>query len=505
MTGKYSRPAANGPANNGAAVRAERAEPSSRFTPRVITVILIILFVFLGWTFYWLLYAEQQSLFAARREVLAEQVHTALSVCRRFNAEVEEGRLRRDVGIEQARQMLAAMRYGQLSDGVFIVLDTQGTLVAHPLRTDLVGENLLELADGRGQAFVAEMIEQSRHQPGVFLTYQWRWLDGAVDVPDQLAYVALYEPWNWLIVTDKSTADINERIMSDLARQVGLLFMLTLVLAGVLSATLRRLVLHGVDRLIGVARRLAAGDLSARAAVNPMDEMNALAAATNQMAEGIQERDEQVRLTQRTAVYALAKLAEARDNETGGHLLRVREYAGVLAHALRKQPGWESLIDRQFIADLYDASLLHDVGKVAIPDSILLKPDILDEGEMAIMMSHTLVGANTIRAARKRMQARSTFLVMAEQIARSHHERWDGRGYVEGLKGDQIPPVARIFSVADVYDALTTVRPYKPAYSHEQAIEMMREERGQRFDPQVFDAFLGVAGKFNDIRIQFAD
>jgi len=175
VTGKYSRPAANGPANNGAAVRAERAEPSSRFTPRVITVILIILFVFLGWTFYWLLYAEQQSLFAARREVLAEQVHTALSVCRRFNAEVEEGRLRRDVGIEQARQMLAAMRYGQLSDGVFIVLDTQGTLVAHPLRTDLVGENLLELADGRGQAFVAEMIEQSRHQPGVFLTYQWRW------------------------------------------------------------------------------------------------------------------------------------------------------------------------------------------------------------------------------------------------------------------------------------------------------------------------------------------
>lgn len=493
------------PVASRASRRAAGAAVGSRFTPRVITVILIILFVFLGWTFYWLLYAEQQSLFAARREVLAEQVRTALSVCRQYAADVEAGVLTRDAAIEQAREMLAAMRYGPLSDGVFIVLDTQGTLVAHPLRQDLVGEDLLELADGGGQEFVAQMIEQSRHQPGVFLTYKWRWLDGAVDVPEQLAYVAAYEPWSWLIVTEMSTADINERIMSELARQVALLLMLTLVLAGVLSVTLRRLVLHGVDRLIGVARRLAAGDLSARAEVSPMDEMSALAEATNQMADGIQKRDEQVRLTQRTAVYALAKLAEARDNETGGHLLRVREYSLLLAHALRKTEGWGELIDSQFIADLYDATMLHDVGKVAIPDSILHKPDTLDEGEMAIMMSHTLVGANTIRAARQRMQARSTFLVMAEQIARSHHERWDGKGYVECLQGDQIPAVARIFTVADVYDALTTVRPYKPAYGHEQTVEMMREDRAKRFDPQVFDAFLGIAAKFNDIRIQFAD
>src|SRR5690606_35547630 len=160
-------------------------------------------------------------------------------------------------------------------------------------------------------------------------------------------------------------------------------------------------------------------------------------------------------------VFALAKLAEARDNETGGHLLRVREYATLLATKLSGREGWKEIIDEQFIRDIYDAVRLHDIGKVGIPDVILLKARSLNDHERAIMMSHTLIGANTIRAARQQMQVESGFLTMAEEIARSHHERWDGQGYVEMLKGRDIPAAARIFSVADVYDALTTSRPYK--------------------------------------------
>jgi len=481
------------------------AEVQSGFTPRVIAVTLIVLFVFLGWMFYWMLYAEQQALLEARRTGLAEEVQLAISVCRRYYLRVESGEYSRDEAMDQARSTLLDLRYGQLSEGYFYIVDRRGTMVGHPFRPDLTGQDLLSLTDKTGVAFVNKLIGGSLQGPGRYETYQYNWLDSATEVPEQLAYAAGFEPWDWFIVTEVQIADINAQIVGDLSRQVALLLMLTVVLAGVLSATLRRLVLQGVDRLIKVAHALAAGNMSARAVVSPTDEISSLAKAINQMAEGIQARDERLRLTQRAAVYALAKLAEARDRETGGHLLRVREYATALALELSKHVGWREIIDNGFITDLYDASLLHDVGKVAVPDSILLKPDVLDEGEMAIMMSHTLVGANTIRAARERMKAESSFLVMAEQIARSHHERWNGEGYVEGLAGTAIPPAARIFSVADVYDALTTQRPYKRAYTHQQAVGLMREDRGKRFDPEVFDAFLAVADRFDEIRAEFAD
>lgn len=480
-------------------------EVRSSFTPRVIAVTLIILFVFLGWMFYWLLYAERQALLEARRTSLAEQVRVAVSICRRYHNRSEAGEYLRRDAMELASSMLLELRFGPLSEGYFYIFDRSGTLVGHPFRPELAGTNLRGLVDGTGRAFINQLISGNMQGPGKYVTYRYNWLDGTTEAQEQLAYAAGFEPWDWFIVTEVQTADINAQIIGDLTRQAGLLLMLTVVLAGVLSATLRRLVLQGVDRLIKVARELATGNMGARAVVSPTDEVSSLAKAINQMAEGIQARDDRLRLAQRASLFALAKLAEARDRETGGHLLRVREYATTLAHELGKHPEWQAIIDNGFIADIYDASMLHDVGKVAVPDSILLKPDVLDEGEMAIMMSHTLVGANTIRTARERMKAESSFLVMAEQIARSHHERWNGEGYVEGLSGSDIPPAARIFSVVDVYDALTTERPYKRAYSHAQAVSLMREDRGKRFDPVVFDAFLAVAGRFNEIRAEFAD
>ena len=491
--------------NRKLARRIKQERPPSGLAPRVIAVTLLILVVFLGWTFYGMLAIERQVLFSMRQQMLNEQVNLALSVCEQFNAKVEAGTITRDDAIEHARRVIRDLRYGEGRNGYFYILDTQENMVLHPQRPDLEGASVRDLMDGNGTRFVEELTRNSLTSPADVVHYRYRWEDGSTDVDERIALVGSFEPWNWLVVTDMTVRDIYRQINAGLIRQAGILLMLTLVLAAVLSTTLKRLVLQGVDTLINAARKLAAGDLSHRIKVSPADELGDLAKAINQMAEGLQARSEELRLTQRTAMFALAKLAEARDNETGGHLLRVREYATTLAHGLRGYPGWQEIVDGGFIADIYDASLLHDIGKVAVPDYVLLKPDTLDEGERAIMMSHTLVGANTIRAARQLMKAESSFLTMAEEIARSHHERWDGGGYVECLKGEAIPPAARIFSVADVYDALTSERPYKQAYSHEQAIDIMQEDRGRQFDPVVFDAFCAVSDKFDRIRADFAD
>jgi response regulator RpfG family c-di-GMP phosphodiesterase len=335
-----------------------------------------------------------------------------------------------------------------------------------------------------------------------------RWLPegGAGAAPQRLVYAEQFSPWNWLIVGEMSTVDIAAFIRRELTGQIPILILLTLMLSVVLITTLRRLVLSDIDGLIAVATELQGGQLSARAQVRPSEDLGRLASAFNTMASGIQDRDEEIQSAQRATVYALAKLADSRDSETGGHLLRVREYSRILAEQLRKSSQyWSDIIDDQFVSDLSDAVMLHDIGKVGIPDYILLKPETLSEAEMAIMMSHTLIGANTIRAAQERMRSHSSFLALAEEITRSHHERWDGSGYLERLAGDDIPPAARIFTVADVYDALTSERSYKKAFTHQEAIEQMRRDSGRRFDPSVFDAFLSVEHEFDRIRREFED
>jgi len=484
---------------------APQAGGSSGLTPRAIAVLLIILFIFLGWTFFWLLYAERQSLIGLREAGLADEISLALSVCQRIAEDSQARGLSVAEAQFQALETLRRLRYGPMHQGYFYVLSTSGELLAHPLRPDLEGTDAAHLTDERGSRFIGEIVRMAGAGVTGSTRYYWQWAGEPARPPARLAQFGTFLPWAWVIVSDVSIADIDEQIAHDLTMQVAVLVILVATLAFVLSVTLRRLVLSGVDRLTSLARRLQAGDLSARAVTGPMDELGPLATAINLMAEGIEQRDQQIRRAQRAAVFALAKLAEARDNETGGHLLRVREYSVALAEVLRGKPGFADQIDDQFVDDLYDATMLHDIGKVATPDRILLKPDVLDEGEMAVMMSHTLTGANTIRAARRQLNVESGFLVMAEQIARSHHERWDGTGYVERLAAGAIPLAARIFTIADVYDALTTARPYKLAFAHEQALATMQEDRGRRFDPGVYDAFIEVADTFDHIRREFAD
>jgi putative two-component system response regulator len=192
---------------------------------------------------------------------------------------------------------------------------------------------------------------------------------------------------------------------------------------------------------------------------------------------------------QQAIVAGLATLAENRDAHTGCHLERVANYAVIIAEDLRQRASFDHQVDAEFVSDLKAAMPLHDIGKVGIPDAILFKQGPLTEAERRDMQRHTTIGADAIRSVMERAPS-VNFLTLARQIAHYHHERFDGRGYPTGLAGEHIPLVARIASVADVYDALRTERSYKAAMSHEQAVGIIRQGRGTQFDPLVVDAFL---------------
>lgn len=203
-------------------------------------------------------------------------------------------------------------------------------------------------------------------------------------------------------------------------------------------------------------------------------------------------------------IFAMAKLAETRDNDTGKHLERVQNYCRVLAEAMSLNPRYSQTINREFIRLLQQTVPLHDIGKVGIPDAVLLKPGKLTPDEFEIIKTHTVIGGQTLQAALDRTP-NANFLRMARDIALSHHEKWDGSGYPLGIAGMDIPLSGRLVAVADVYDALTTKRVYKDAFSHEKAFEIIVDDRGRHFDPDVVDAFLLVADDFNNIRRRMSE
>ena len=202
--------------------------------------------------------------------------------------------------------------------------------------------------------------------------------------------------------------------------------------------------------------------------------------------------------TRDLAIFALAKLAESRDPETGGHLERIRQYCHVLAKHLQESALGNPPISGEFVRMLYLTSPLHDIGKVGIPDSVLLKPDRLSDEEFRIMKTHSSIGADTLDAAIREFP-NTQFLRMARDIAATHHERFDGTGYPAGLAGADIPLAGRIVALADVYDALTSKRVYKRAFPHDVARSIIVQESGTHFDPVLVEAFLATEGEFVDI------
>jgi putative two-component system response regulator len=219
----------------------------------------------------------------------------------------------------------------------------------------------------------------------------------------------------------------------------------------------------------------------------------------------VQKRTREVQVVQDVTIMAMASLAETRDNETGYHIRRTQNYVRALAGKLRDHSRFRSQLDDETIELLYKSAPLHDIGKVGIPDAILLKPGKLTPEEFEVMKTHTTLGRDAILAAERLINAPSTFLRLAREIAHYHQEKWDGSGYPEKLAGEAIPVSARLMAVADVYDALISRRVYKPPFPHDEAVQIIRAGRDQHFDPDMVDAFVAVQGEFKAIAERYAD
>ena len=217
------------------------------------------------------------------------------------------------------------------------------------------------------------------------------------------------------------------------------------------------------------------------------------------LAQDLVESHENILNARLAIILGLAKLAEYRDKETGLHLERIREYVLLIANELKKFPKYKYYINDEYIDDLYYSSILHDIGKVGIPDQILLKPGKLTTEEFEIIKQHSIIGGGAINVIESKINDKS-YLALGKEIAYYHHEKWNGTGYPRGLKGEEIPLSARIVAIADVYDALVSKRIYKDEFSHETAVEIINKERGIHFDPDIVDAFNNIKDQFYDIR-----
>jgi len=216
----------------------------------------------------------------------------------------------------------------------------------------------------------------------------------------------------------------------------------------------------------------------------------------------ILDGNRELQRTQDTAIRTLARLAEYRDAETGSHLMRICEYTRLLAIQVHQKGPYAFQITRKYCDEISTSSMLHDIGKVHISDSILLKRGTLDPGERETMKKHTIYGYEVLHKADRELGQQS-FLTLAASIALSHHEHFDGTGYPYGQAGDQIHLSARISAIADVYDALTSARPYKEAWEHERAVEEIVAQRGSQFDPVLIDIFQDIHESFANVRRMF--
>lgn len=202
---------------------------------------------------------------------------------------------------------------------------------------------------------------------------------------------------------------------------------------------------------------------------------------------------------EKAVIYSLVELAEGRDPETGAHLLKTGQYAAVLSRQLRKSKRYRRIITNDFIENIYDAAPLHDIGKVGIPDSILLKESKLTDEEFEQMKQHVSIGKRILQQAIDKFKLEQPFFIMGRNICAYHHEKCNGKGYLEGLKGEEIPLEARIFALCDAYDAIKSKRPYKDELQHEEAIQRIKSDSGEHFAPDIVDAFLECEKEFAEI------
>ena len=216
------------------------------------------------------------------------------------------------------------------------------------------------------------------------------------------------------------------------------------------------------------------------------------------------ERTRELAMVQEATIESLSSLVETRDPETGGHIKRTQTYVRTLAGRLKNYPRFREMLEEENIDLLCKSAPLHDIGKVGVSDRILLKPGKLTAPEFEEMKKHTIYGRDALQSAEKKL-GKISFLRFAREIAYTHHEKWDGSGYPESLEGERIPLSGRLMALADAYDAMTSKRIYKSAISHEKAMEIILEEKGRHFDPDVVDAFVKSKEEFQEIARRYAD
>ncbi|MFQ5956694.1 MAG: HD domain-containing phosphohydrolase [Candidatus Brocadiales bacterium] len=319
---------------------------------------------------------------------------------------------------------------------------------------------------------VHRYINGEKEMSGIYTGY------GDVSIVGASAYIPEYD-WVLLAEVHKKEAFAPLKMLSIVALIVGLVGAAAVISVGIVFASSMS---KPINRLKSVTDRFTAGDLAQRVEITSNDEIGALSHSFNAMAERISKEHSQLKKAQLAMVLKLSEVAEKRDPETGAHLRRIRSYCSILARELGRSEKYKNVINEGFIRQIGDFCPLHDIGKVGIPDSILLKPGRLTDEERDVMTKHALIGGEILHGI--------DYLKMGKDIAMHHHERWDGNGYPMGLSGDEIPLAARIVSVAEFFDALTTKRPYRDATSIKDAVRIIKEERGKALDPEIVDVFL---------------
>ncbi|CZF79367.1 Cyclic di-GMP phosphodiesterase response regulator RpfG [Grimontia celer] len=306
----------------------------------------------------------------------------------------------------------------------------------------------------------------------------------------------------WLVEHTEHQVDIADidSILKEFIYVAGVV----LVYIALISFNGSALVSEQLTRQTNAMTAAASGNFEEKVPLSQAGELSVIAYYTNKMFSDLKNSYDEINRTRDATIVGLSTLAEVRDNETGAHILRTQHYVKALADVLKRQPKYSNYLTEETIDLLYKSAPLHDVGKVGIPDAILLKPGKLTDEEFTIMKTHAQLGADALSITEKSGDG-IAFLRFAREIAATHHEKWDGSGYPRGLSGEEIPLSGRLMALADVYDALISKRVYKPAFSHEKAKEIILEGRCTHFDPAVVDAFLACEHTFVDIAQQYKD
>jgi putative two-component system response regulator len=296
--------------------------------------------------------------------------------------------------------------------------------------------------------------------------------------------------------------DVCARLKADLAtRDIPVIFLTAITAAEEEAKGLELGAVDFISKPVNppVVMARVATQLKVKAAADFLRDQNAY------LETEVRRRTREIAAIQDVTVFALASMAETRDNETGNHIRRTQQYVGLLAAHLKHHGRFAEFLNDRTIEALVKSAPLHDIGKIGIPDRILLKPGRFTPEEFEIMKTHTTIGRDALRRAEAQLGVEVEFLRLAKEIAYSHQEKWDGSGYPEGIGGDDIPISARLMAVADVYDALISRRVYKDGLPHEKAVEVMMDGSGSHFDPDIADAFFLLSEEFRQIALRHAD